>query len=178
MCLSDVCKDFLFRHPCVIYDQRGFVFFCNPRFASSSLSSHWLTRVLLPSGHTPHGDGLTWDFLLVKKDLMPVWQTLLRHICYLVSAVFDDSSPLWLKGSKHGGSILKNGVMSTSNTSNTCCCGIAHGSTVYIFGWFCLLLGFTLYHKRVLLDSELMMGLIFFYNPRELTDILLDWSTF
>uniref|UniRef100_A0A671YLI6 Palmitoyltransferase n=1 Tax=Sparus aurata TaxID=8175 RepID=A0A671YLI6_SPAAU len=33
--------------------------------------SHWLTRVLLPSGHTPHGDGLTWDFLPVKKDLMP-----------------------------------------------------------------------------------------------------------
>lgn len=34
--------------------------------------SHWLTRVLLPSGHTPHGDGLTWDVFPVKKDIMPV----------------------------------------------------------------------------------------------------------
>ncbi|XP_067377057.1 palmitoyltransferase ZDHHC16A isoform X2 [Channa argus] len=34
--------------------------------------SHWVTRVLLPSGHTPHGDGLTWDTFPVKKDLIPV----------------------------------------------------------------------------------------------------------
>ena len=34
--------------------------------------SHWVTRVLLPSGHAPHGDGLTWDALSVKKDLIPV----------------------------------------------------------------------------------------------------------
>ncbi|KAI5102984.1 putative palmitoyltransferase ZDHHC16 isoform X1, partial [Silurus meridionalis] len=24
-------------------------------------SSHWITRVLLPSSHPPHGDGITWD---------------------------------------------------------------------------------------------------------------------
>nr|XP_043902592.1 palmitoyltransferase ZDHHC16A isoform X2 [Solea senegalensis] len=34
--------------------------------------SHWLTRVLLPSGHAPCGDGLTWDKFPVKKDLIPV----------------------------------------------------------------------------------------------------------
>ncbi|KTG43055.1 hypothetical protein cypCar_00015163 [Cyprinus carpio] len=34
--------------------------------------SHWLTRVLLPSGHTPYGDGLTWDIYPLKKDMMQV----------------------------------------------------------------------------------------------------------
>ncbi|XP_066535306.1 palmitoyltransferase ZDHHC16A isoform X2 [Hoplias malabaricus] len=34
--------------------------------------SHWLTRVLLPSGHVPYGDGLTWDIYPLKKDMMPV----------------------------------------------------------------------------------------------------------
>ncbi|XP_030628366.1 palmitoyltransferase ZDHHC16A [Chanos chanos] len=34
--------------------------------------SHWLTRVLLPSGHAPYGDGLTWDIYPLKKDMMPV----------------------------------------------------------------------------------------------------------
>lgn len=34
--------------------------------------SHWLTRVLLPSGHTPYGDGLTWDIYPLKKDMIPV----------------------------------------------------------------------------------------------------------
>lgn len=34
--------------------------------------SHWVTRVLLPSGHMPHGDGLTWDIFPVRKDLIPV----------------------------------------------------------------------------------------------------------
>ncbi|XP_013874699.1 palmitoyltransferase ZDHHC16A isoform X1 [Austrofundulus limnaeus] len=34
--------------------------------------SHWVTRVLLPSGHPPLGDGLTWDFFPVKTDLIPV----------------------------------------------------------------------------------------------------------
>ncbi|XP_048061227.1 palmitoyltransferase ZDHHC16A isoform X5 [Megalobrama amblycephala] len=34
--------------------------------------SHWLTRILLPSGHTPYGDGLTWDIYPLKKDMMPV----------------------------------------------------------------------------------------------------------
>ncbi|XP_034464388.1 palmitoyltransferase ZDHHC16A isoform X3 [Hippoglossus hippoglossus] len=34
--------------------------------------SHWLTRVILPSGHPPLCDGLTWDILPFKKDLMPV----------------------------------------------------------------------------------------------------------
>ncbi|XP_053188764.1 palmitoyltransferase ZDHHC16A isoform X1 [Scomber japonicus] len=35
-------------------------------------TSHWVTRVLLPSGHAPRGDGLTWDTFPVKKDLIPV----------------------------------------------------------------------------------------------------------
>ncbi|XP_007240453.1 palmitoyltransferase ZDHHC16A isoform X2 [Astyanax mexicanus] len=34
--------------------------------------SHWLTRVLLPSGHVPYGDGLAWDIYPLKKDMMPV----------------------------------------------------------------------------------------------------------
>uniref|UniRef100_A0A3B3XV26 Palmitoyltransferase n=1 Tax=Poecilia mexicana TaxID=48701 RepID=A0A3B3XV26_9TELE len=34
--------------------------------------SHWVTRVLLPSGHPPYGDGLTWDIFPVRKDLIPV----------------------------------------------------------------------------------------------------------
>ncbi|KAG7270064.1 hypothetical protein CRUP_012065 [Coryphaenoides rupestris] len=34
--------------------------------------SHWLTRVLLPSGHVPPSDGLTWDVLPCKKDTIPV----------------------------------------------------------------------------------------------------------
>ncbi|XP_056147831.1 palmitoyltransferase ZDHHC16A [Lampris incognitus] len=34
--------------------------------------SHWVTRVLLPSGHAPLGDGLTWDVYPVRKDMMPV----------------------------------------------------------------------------------------------------------
>lgn len=41
-------------------------------FALSFVSSHWVTRVLLPSGHDPRGDGLTWDVFPVKKDLIPV----------------------------------------------------------------------------------------------------------
>lgn len=61
----------------------------------SFVSSHWLTRVILPSGHAPPGDGLTWDTFPVKKDLVPVWQTLLRHTCSPISAVFAVSNPLW-----------------------------------------------------------------------------------
>ncbi|XP_010867135.1 palmitoyltransferase ZDHHC16A [Esox lucius] len=34
--------------------------------------SHWLTRVLLPSGHAPYGNGLTWDIYPIRKDMMPV----------------------------------------------------------------------------------------------------------
>ncbi|XP_049927098.1 palmitoyltransferase ZDHHC16A isoform X2 [Epinephelus moara] len=34
--------------------------------------SHWVTRVLLPSGHAPLGDGLTWVAFPFKKDLVPV----------------------------------------------------------------------------------------------------------
>uniref|UniRef100_A0A8C9XTM3 Palmitoyltransferase n=1 Tax=Sander lucioperca TaxID=283035 RepID=A0A8C9XTM3_SANLU len=41
-------------------------------FLGVEKKSHWLTRVLLPSGHTPPGDGLTWDAFPVKKDLIPV----------------------------------------------------------------------------------------------------------
>ncbi|XP_028824784.1 palmitoyltransferase ZDHHC16A-like isoform X1 [Denticeps clupeoides] len=35
-------------------------------------TSHWLTRVLLPSSHAPYGDGLTWDIYPHQKDIMPV----------------------------------------------------------------------------------------------------------
>ncbi|XP_035656343.1 palmitoyltransferase ZDHHC16A-like isoform X1 [Oncorhynchus keta] len=34
--------------------------------------SHWLTRVLLPSGHAPYGNGLTWDICPIRKDMIPV----------------------------------------------------------------------------------------------------------
>ncbi|XP_061914107.1 palmitoyltransferase ZDHHC16A isoform X5 [Entelurus aequoreus] len=34
--------------------------------------SHWMTRVLLPSTHSPLSDGLTWDVFQLKKDPMPV----------------------------------------------------------------------------------------------------------
>ncbi|XP_068423519.1 palmitoyltransferase ZDHHC16A isoform X2 [Clinocottus analis] len=41
-------------------------------FLGVEKTSHWLTRVLLPSGHTPPGDGLKWDIFPFKKDLIPV----------------------------------------------------------------------------------------------------------
>ncbi|KAM4525604.1 palmitoyltransferase ZDHHC16B isoform 1-T1 [Odontesthes bonariensis] len=31
-------------------------------------TSHWLTRVLLPSGHPPIGDGITWDFTFIRRE--------------------------------------------------------------------------------------------------------------
>ncbi|KAJ8365350.1 hypothetical protein SKAU_G00141810 [Synaphobranchus kaupii] len=34
--------------------------------------SHWLTRVLLPSGHGPYGDGLTWDWSPRRRDLVAI----------------------------------------------------------------------------------------------------------
>ncbi|XP_063047809.1 palmitoyltransferase ZDHHC16A isoform X1 [Engraulis encrasicolus] len=34
--------------------------------------SHWITRVLLPSGHPPFGDGFTWDVYPHRKHLVPV----------------------------------------------------------------------------------------------------------
>ncbi|KAI1887020.1 hypothetical protein AGOR_G00201740 [Albula goreensis] len=34
--------------------------------------SHWLTRVLLPSGHAPFGDGLTWDWSPLRRDLVAI----------------------------------------------------------------------------------------------------------
>ncbi|XP_077351768.1 palmitoyltransferase ZDHHC16A isoform X3 [Festucalex cinctus] len=34
--------------------------------------SHWVTRVLLPSAHSPLGDGLTWDSFPVKKEPIAV----------------------------------------------------------------------------------------------------------
>ncbi|XP_061088821.1 palmitoyltransferase ZDHHC16B isoform X2 [Conger conger] len=33
---------------------------------------HWLTRVLLPSGHGPYGDGLTWDWSPQRRDLLAI----------------------------------------------------------------------------------------------------------
>uniref|UniRef100_A0A8C6KUK8 Palmitoyltransferase n=1 Tax=Nothobranchius furzeri TaxID=105023 RepID=A0A8C6KUK8_NOTFU len=41
-------------------------------FLGVEKKSHWVTRVLLPSGHPPHGDGLTWDVFPVKRDLIAV----------------------------------------------------------------------------------------------------------
>ncbi|MBN3312281.1 ZDH16 Palmitoyltransferase, partial [Atractosteus spatula] len=34
--------------------------------------SHWLTRVLLPSGHSPYGDGLTWDYAPYRNSLVSI----------------------------------------------------------------------------------------------------------
>ncbi|XP_031424773.1 palmitoyltransferase ZDHHC16B isoform X2 [Clupea harengus] len=34
--------------------------------------SHWVTRVLLPSSHPPHGDGLTWDAPRHRTDPMAI----------------------------------------------------------------------------------------------------------
>ncbi|MBN3295827.1 ZDH16 Palmitoyltransferase, partial [Amia calva] len=34
--------------------------------------SHWLTRVLLPSGHAPYGDGLSWDYTPYRNSLMAI----------------------------------------------------------------------------------------------------------
>lgn len=48
---------------------------------ASFVFSHWVSRVLLPSGHTPHGDGRTWDVFPAKKDLISVWHTPLRQTC-------------------------------------------------------------------------------------------------
>ncbi|XP_058263218.1 palmitoyltransferase ZDHHC16B isoform X2 [Hemibagrus wyckioides] len=33
-------------------------------------TSHWITRVLLPSSHPPHGDGLTWGCPPYRQDTM------------------------------------------------------------------------------------------------------------
>ncbi|KAL7857287.1 hypothetical protein SRHO_G00161860 [Serrasalmus rhombeus] len=35
-------------------------------------SSHWLTRVLLPSSHLPCGDGIVWDSPLRRKEAMAI----------------------------------------------------------------------------------------------------------
>uniref|UniRef100_A0A4W5MU56 Palmitoyltransferase n=1 Tax=Hucho hucho TaxID=62062 RepID=A0A4W5MU56_9TELE len=40
-------------------------------FLGVEKKSHWLTRVLLPSGHVPIGNGLTWDYPF-RKDMMPI----------------------------------------------------------------------------------------------------------
>lgn len=48
------------------------VYFSLTFFPGFFVFSHWVTRVLLPSGHTPHGDGVTWDIFPAKKDVVPV----------------------------------------------------------------------------------------------------------
>ncbi|XP_046887816.1 palmitoyltransferase ZDHHC16B [Hypomesus transpacificus] len=35
-------------------------------------TSHWLTRVLLPSSHPPHEDGIVWDYTPMRKDPMAI----------------------------------------------------------------------------------------------------------
>lgn len=68
-CLPRVSREFVY--PCIICDQ---CFLVATHY--SFVFSHWVTRVLLPSGHTPHGDGLKWNAFPVKNDLIPVWRTL------------------------------------------------------------------------------------------------------
>ncbi|XP_035468797.2 palmitoyltransferase ZDHHC16B isoform X2 [Scophthalmus maximus] len=34
--------------------------------------SHWVTRVLLPSSHLPHGDGIVWDCTFTRRDPMAI----------------------------------------------------------------------------------------------------------
>ncbi|XP_034050147.1 palmitoyltransferase ZDHHC16B [Thalassophryne amazonica] len=34
--------------------------------------SHWFTRVLLPSGHLPSGDGIAWDCTFTRRDPMAI----------------------------------------------------------------------------------------------------------
>ncbi|XP_041722695.1 palmitoyltransferase ZDHHC16A isoform X3 [Coregonus clupeaformis] len=41
-------------------------------FLGVAKKSHWLTRVLLPSGHVPFGNSLTWDIYPIRKDMMPI----------------------------------------------------------------------------------------------------------
>lgn len=36
--------------------------------------SDWLTRVLLPSCHLPHGDGLTWDCPAYRNNTVAIWR--------------------------------------------------------------------------------------------------------
>lgn len=43
---------------CRAEKHRDFSFLLQPH---SSPHRHWLTRVLLPSPHPPHGTGLSWD---------------------------------------------------------------------------------------------------------------------
>ncbi|KAI4812257.1 hypothetical protein KUCAC02_023659 [Chaenocephalus aceratus] len=71
--------------------------------------SHWLTRVLLPSGHTPSGDGLTWEAFPVKKDVIPAdnftwkqvwrWQANCRRMHNLAD---------WISGTVMGGCVGRN----------------------------------------------------------------------
>ncbi|XP_051958992.1 palmitoyltransferase ZDHHC16B isoform X1 [Xyrauchen texanus] len=41
-------------------------------FLGVQKQSHWLTRVLLPSSHAPHGDGLTWDSPAYRNNTMAI----------------------------------------------------------------------------------------------------------
>lgn len=41
--------------------------------AALLLPSHWLTRVLLPSGHPPSEDGIVWDCVFNRRHPMAVW---------------------------------------------------------------------------------------------------------
>lgn len=64
-------------------------------FLQSLLSSHWVTRVLLPSGHSPHGDGMTWESFPPKKDLIPVWGSPSWQFGCLHLAADSVHSPCW-----------------------------------------------------------------------------------
>lgn len=35
--------------------------------------SHWVTRVLFPSGHLPSGDGIVWDCSYTRRDPLAIW---------------------------------------------------------------------------------------------------------
>lgn len=64
-------------------------------FLQSLLSSHWVTRVILPSGHSPHGDGMTWESFPPKKDPIPVWGSPSWQFFCLHLAADSVHSPCW-----------------------------------------------------------------------------------
>lgn len=93
----------------------------------SLLSRHWVTRVLLPSGHSPHGDGMTWGSFPPKKDVIPVWiclGSLVACTRQLTVSTVCAGHFMWMAWPIQRRWLCKQG--STSNTSDmqcgTACC--------------------------------------------------------